>query len=89
MTGKSVKALARRLGFELVGVAAAEPTLESLFFSDWLARGYAGEMNYLEGRRGELRSDPKKLLPSAKSLICLGLVYNTGEPYSTGEETGA
>lgn len=89
MTGKSVKALARRLGFELVGVAAAEPTLESLFYPDWLARGYAGEMNYLAGRRGELRSDPKKLLPSAKSLICLGLVYNSEAPYSTEEKTGA
>ena len=60
-----------------------EPTLESLFYPEWLKRGFAGDMRYLEGRRGEMRSDPKSLLPSAKSVISIGLVYNTEDPYST------
>ena len=57
--------------------------MESLFYPKWLDRGYAGQMEYLTGRRGEMRSDPHRLLPTAKSLICLGLVYNTPEPLTT------
>lgn len=82
MTNITVKELAHSLGFDLVGIAAAEPTLESLFYPGWLQRGFAGEMNYLKGERGEMRHDPKSLLPEARSIICLGLVYNTAEPYS-------
>jgi epoxyqueuosine reductase len=72
--------LAAECGFDLAGVAAAEPTIEALFYPQWLAKGYAGEMEYLKGRRGEMRADPKTLLPTAKSLVCLGLVYNADAP---------
>lgn len=86
-----VKARARELGFELAGVTSAAPTLESLFYAEWLNRGYHGEMAYLAGRRGEMRADPRTLLPSARSVICVGAIYNAPEPYSTaasGAETG-
>ena len=83
MTADAVKRLAKQTGFDLVGITSAEPTLESLFYPEWLKRGFAGDMRYLEGRRGEMRSDPKSLLPSAKSVISIGLVYNTEDPYST------
>ena len=83
MTADAVKKLAKQTGFDLAGIASAEPTLESLFYPQWLERGFAGEMSYLEGRRGEMRSDPQSLLPSAKSIISVGLVYNTEDPYST------
>ena len=43
----------------------------------------AGEMVYLTDRRGDIRSDPRKLLPSAQSVVCVGKCYNTGHPYST------
>ena len=78
-----VKARARELGFELAGIASPEPTLESLFYADWLQRGYHGEMAYLDGRRGAMRADPSTLLPSVRSVICLGAVYNAPAPYST------
>ena len=48
-------------------------------------------MAYLEGRRGAMRADPRTLLPSARSVICTGMVYNAPEPYSTefeSEEAG-
>ncbi len=86
MTNITIKNLARSLGFDLVGIAAAEPTLESLFYPAWLESGFAGEMNYLKGERGEMRRDPKTLLPEARSIICLGLVYNTAAPYSVEVE---
>jgi epoxyqueuosine reductase len=81
--------LARAAGFDVVGIAAAEPTVEALFYPEWLDRGYAGEMDYLKGRRGEMRTDPRSLLPDARSIICCGLVYNTAEPYSVDVEAGA
>jgi epoxyqueuosine reductase len=86
MNTERVISLARDLGFALVGVTPAQPTLESLFYPKWLEQGYAGEMGYLLGRRGDMRRDPRSLLPSAKSLICLGFVYNTSDPYSTEVE---
>ena len=88
VTADAVKRLAKQTGFDLVGITSAEPTLESLFYPEWLKRGFAGDMRYLEGRRGEMRSDPKSLLPSAKSVISIGLVYNTEDPYSTEVSCG-
>ena len=84
---KPVKDRALELGFELAGVAAAETTPESLFYPEWLGRGYHGEMSYLAGRRGEMRADPRSLLPSARSVVCVGAVYNSGGPYSTEFES--
>lgn len=43
----------------------------------------AGEMKYLTDHRAALRSDPRRLLPSARSVICVGKVYNGPQPYST------
>ena len=83
MTSEDIKALAEQAGFDLAGVASVEPTVESLFYPKWLDLGYAGTMEYLKGRRGEMRADPRTLLPSAKSLICLGLIYHTPEPLTT------
>jgi len=40
-------------------------------------------MTYLTDRRGELRSDPRNLLPSAQSMVCVGKLYNTQHPHST------
>jgi len=73
-----VKALAGALGFDLVGVAPAEPTRETESLRDWLARGFAGEMHYI-GRRAEERVDPRRVLEGARSVVALGLVYDPGE----------
>ncbi len=73
-----VKALALALGFDLAGVARAESTPETEFLREWLARGYAGEMRYLE-RRVEERVDPRRVLAGAKSVVAVGLVYDPGE----------
>lgn len=78
-----VKDHARELGFELVGVVPAGPTPEAQFYPLWLESGFHGEMGYLEGRRGALRADARSLLPTARSVICVGLVYNVAEDYST------
>jgi epoxyqueuosine reductase len=70
-------------GFDLAGVAAALPLPEADFYQEWARQGMAGEMRYLTDRRGDMRSDPRSLLPSARSIVCVGKLYNGPEPYST------
>jgi epoxyqueuosine reductase len=74
-----VKELALALGFDLAGVAPATPGPRSGFLREWLARGYAGDMAYLARRQDE-RLDPRRVLPGARSLVVVGLVYDPGEP---------
>ena len=82
MDSTEVKARARALGFDLCGIAPAGDFPELNFFPQWLARGYAGEMAYLH-RSAECRADVRNVLPSARSVIVTGTVYNTDRPYST------
>ncbi len=43
----------------------------------------AGAMGYLTDRRAQVRTDPKLLLPSARSIICVGKLYNAPQPRTT------
>ena len=78
-----LRELALECGFELAGVAPALPLGEAAYYHQWVAAGYAGEMGYLTDRRAAVRDDPRNLLPSAKSVISVGKLYNGPEPYST------
>ena len=82
-----VKSLALAAGFDLAGVARAESTPETEFLREWLARGYAGEMAYLE-RRVEERVDPRRLLEGARSVVAVGLVYDPGDACEPKPGTG-
>ena len=75
-----IRERARALGFDDCGVAPAEKFPELDNFSEWLERGYGGEMKYLEDPR---RSDPRRAMPGARSLIVCALNYNGEQPYST------
>ena len=46
------------------------------------ATAYAGEMRYLVDHRAEVRNDPRRLLPSAKSILCVGKLYDGPQPES-------
>src|SRR5580698_9502563 len=84
MTGEVVKRLARECGFELAGVAAAEPSGDFTRYQEWVEDGFAGEMRYLTDRRAEVRRDPRNLLEGARSIICVGKLYNTPGPAAEG-----
>ncbi len=83
MTSTEIRALAHQCGFELAGVTRAEPIEDRARYHAWVEAGYAGEMGYLTDHRAVIRDDPRHLLPSARSVICVGKVYNTPWPYST------
>jgi epoxyqueuosine reductase len=68
------------VGFDLVGIAPLVPGKDLVFARQWVERGYGGEMRYLANPK---RFDPRLVLASAKSVVCVGLVYNAPLPYST------
>jgi epoxyqueuosine reductase len=74
----AIKDHARSLGFDLCGIAPAAALPELAHLPDWLARGYAGEMIYLH-KSAHVRADIRNFLPSARSVIVTGTVYNTDE----------
>jgi len=82
LTSDSIKRRARELGFDLCGVAPAAAFPELAFLRQWIDRGYAGTMAYLP-RTAARRSDVRRVVPSARSVIMTGTVYNTRKPYST------
>ena len=84
LSSGEIKRQAQAAGFDLCGIspAAAFPELE--FLRDWLHLGYAGEMHYLE-RSADRRLDVRNVLPSARSVIVCGTVYNVDRPYSNEE----
>ena len=83
INAQEVRELALECGFELAGVTPALPVADMECYREWVACGFAGEMRYLADRRAEVRSDPRYLLPSARSMVCVGKLYNTPWPYST------
>jgi epoxyqueuosine reductase len=88
VTAAHIKRLARECGFELAGIASAEPLPDdSRRYLDWVNRGMAGAMGYLTDRRAHVRTDPKLLLASARSIICVGKLYNGPQPRSTEVDT--
>jgi epoxyqueuosine reductase len=73
-----VRGLARAIGFDVAGIARAVPTERTRFLSEWLGRGYAGEMEWI-GRRMQERIDPRRVLEGARSVIAVGFVYDPGQ----------
>ncbi len=93
MTAAEVRELAQRCGFELAGITPALPPADLARYHAWVAAGFAGEMRYLTDRRAAVRDDPRNLLPSAKSVVCVGELYGAGRPaggpisrYAWGED---
>jgi epoxyqueuosine reductase len=75
-----VKQVAQECGFELAGIAAAGPVADFRRYREWVDAGNAAEMRYLTDHRAAIRSDVRQLLPTARSVICVGKLYNTPDP---------
>jgi epoxyqueuosine reductase len=70
----AIKEQARALGFDACGITPADPARHAAYFQEWAAAGKAGEMQWLT-RDPERRSDPRRVLPGARSIIVAGLNY--------------
>ena len=69
-----IKAQAYGLGFDLVGITTLGPAETAGVFEAWLAKGYAGDMDYLH-RGAEKRRDTRLPFAGAVSAIVVGLDY--------------
>jgi epoxyqueuosine reductase len=76
---QSVKARAIELGFDRVAVGPAGPPTHGDAFRRWVEAGHAATMGYL-ARRVEERLNPQRVLPGARSAVCVALNYYQGEP---------
>jgi len=75
ITNQVIEQIAHKQGFNLVGFAKAEPvTAEFEKLNIWLQNGYNADMQYMVRNR-EKRLDVRKILPSVKSVISLGMNY--------------
>ncbi|HYV96589.1 MAG TPA: tRNA epoxyqueuosine(34) reductase QueG [Gemmatimonadaceae bacterium] len=76
------KGAALGLGFDLAGIATLGAARTAPHLHDWLARGYHGEMQYLE-RGAALREDTTLPEPGMRSAIVVAADYGGKQPSGT------
>lgn len=88
MRSAEIKEIAQSLGFDPVGIAPVEAlTVEGARLREWLAANLHGQMNYL-ARDPAQRADPRLLMPSARSVVCVALNYYRPEKHVEDPEIG-
>ncbi len=79
---------AKSIGFDLVGFTRADELTDEIEkLNIWLEKKFQAEMSYME-KNIHKRKNPKEILPDAKSIISLGLIYNTPFYHSGKKEFG-
>jgi epoxyqueuosine reductase len=74
-----IKELAGTLGFDFCGIARAQKLdADALRLEKWLNQGHHGSMSYMENHF-DMRVDPSKLVPGARSVITLLKNYYPSE----------
>jgi len=74
-----IRAHARALGFDLVGIATLGEVETADHFHEWITAGYAGEMGYLE-RGAEKRRDTRKPFEGVRSAVVVAMNYGGTQP---------
>ena len=71
-----IKAYAREVGFDAVGIARAEPFAEEgRVTRERVEAGHYSGMAWFTAERADFSSDPRNLLPTARSIISLAMSY--------------
>jgi len=74
-----IKSRAESLGFAACGIAeATHLEKDDVRLNHWLLHGYHGEMEYM-ARNREKRTDPRNLLPGARSVLLFLMNYYPAE----------
>jgi epoxyqueuosine reductase len=88
---EAIKREARSLGFDAIGIAPvslpASPTTLVDRLLEWLRRGYHGTMTWM-ARNPSRRADPQLVLPGCRSVISVGMNYDTGHRATEGSGYG-
>ena len=74
---EQIKAWGQELGFQKVGIAAADLPTDERHLLEWLAAGRHGEMEYME-RHGTKRTRPAELVPGTVRVISARMDYWPG-----------
>lgn len=85
---QAVQFAARQLGFIDCRIARADRAAHADAFLDWIEDGAHGEMQWME-RNAERRTDPRQLVPEARSIVCLALNYYPGAQQPTSTSQGS
>ena len=64
-----IKSQAIGFGFDLVGIAKLGPAESAPMFEEWLARGYAGDMTYLERGAAKRRNTRAPFTPAVSAIV--------------------
>lgn len=82
-----VKTEARRLEFDLVGIAPAVSPTTLASFREWVECGYDGEMHYIQ-RRAAAYEHPRHVLPPVRSVIVVAINYFPGDDKEHHQTSG-
>ena len=83
-----IRERAFELGFHKVGIVPAAPLSdERARLEEWLRRGHHGEMNWM-ARDPEQRTDPRLVMPDARSVVVVALNYFTPHEHPDDPATG-
>lgn len=74
-----LRARAWALGFDLCGITPVETIARIDYLREWVARGHAAELGYVT-RSVDVRTDPTRALPGARSAVVTATIYNTDHP---------
>jgi epoxyqueuosine reductase len=83
----AIRQRASELGFDDCRFTSAAPPATADKLHDWLAHKNHGGMEWL-ARNAEKRADPQKVLPGAKSVICLAVSYDNLRPQISNIKSG-
>lgn len=84
---RQIKEGALNLGFHKVGITSAQQPVKSDYLSNWLQNNYQGTMHWMN-RHVDKRQDIQKLMPGARSVICVAHNYYTGYQHNSDKKYG-
>ncbi len=85
----NLEEMAVESGFDLIGVAPVGSDMHWAQYCDWIDMGYAADMAYLKRPDAIMkRQDPRRILPSARSVIVVAASYRGGQAPQPGPFEG-